>query len=198
MTTQAKEELEVFVDYVCPYCLLVEPALQKVKAMRDLNIRIRPFELRPDPVPTLRPEDEYLPRVWTQSVYPMAKRVGIDITLPSISPQPRTEKAFTVLQLAEEAGVADEYSAAVFRAFFQENRNIGEDEVIIDVAASVGLPRDEVVRALTDPRRIRTHRSEQERYRDDLDIPAVPSFRMGDRITSGVLGIDELMRFIDG
>ena len=63
MTTQAKEELEVFVDYVCPYCLLVEPALQKVKAMRDLNIRIRPFELRPDPVPTLRPEDEYLPRV---------------------------------------------------------------------------------------------------------------------------------------
>lgn len=198
MTTQAKEELEVFVDYVCPYCLLVEPALQKVKAMRDLNIRIRPFELRPDPVPTLRPEDEYLPRVWTQSVYPMAKRVGIDITLPSISPQPRTEKAFTVLQLAEEAGVADEYSAAVFRAFFQENRNIGEDEVIIDVAASVGLPRDEVVRALTDPGRIRTHRSEQERYRDDLDIPAVPSFRMGDRITSGVLGIDELMRFIDG
>ena len=198
MTTQAKEELEVFVDYVCPYCLLVEPALQKVKAMRDLNIRIRPFELRPDPVPTLRPEDEYLPRVWTQSVYPMAKRVGIDITLPSISPQPRTEKAFTVLQLAEEAGVADEYSAAMFRAFFQENRNIGEDEVIIDVAASVGLPRDEVVRALTDPRRIRTHRSEQERYRDDLDIPAVPSFRMGDRITSGVLGIDELMRFIDG
>ena len=198
MTTQAKEELEVFVDYVCPYCLLVEPALQKVKAMRDLNIRIRPFELRPDPVPTLRPEDEYLPRVWTQSVYPMAKRVGIDITLPSISPQPRTEKAFTVLQLAEEAGVADEYSAAMFRAFFQENRNIGEDEVIIDVAASVGLPRDEVVRALTDPGRIRTHRSEQERYRDDLDIPAVPSFRMGDRITSGLLGIDELMRFIDG
>ena len=123
--------------------------------------------------------------MWTQSVYPMAKRVGIDITLPSISPQPRTEKAFTVLQLAEEAGVADEYSAAMFRAFFQENRNIGEDEVIIDVAASVGLPRDEVVRALTDPRRIRTHRSEQERYRDDLDIPAVPSFRMGDRITSG-------------
>ena len=198
MTTQAKEELEVFVDYVCPYCLLVEPALQKVKAMRDLNIRIRPFELRPDPVPTLRPEDEYLPRVWTQSVYPMAKRVGIDITLPSISPQPRTEKAFTVLQLAEEAGVADEYSAAMFRAFFQENRNIGEDEVIIDVAASVGLPRDEVVRELTDPGCIRTHRSEQERYRDDLDIPAVPSFRMGDRITSGVLGIDELMRFIDG
>lgn len=198
MTTRATKDLEVFVDYVCPFCLLVEPALQKVKTMRDVNIRIRPFELRPDPVPTLRPEDEYLPRVWAKSVYPMANRVGIDIKLPDISPQPRTEKAFTVLQLAEEAGVAEDYSAAMFRAFFQENRDIGNDEVIADVAESVGLPRDEVLRAIKDAERIVAHRSEQKFYRNSLDIPAVPSFRIGDRITSGVPDVDDLIRFIDG
>ena len=198
MTTRATKDLEVFVDYVCPFCLLVEPALQKVKTMRDVNIRIRPFELRPDPVPTLRPEDEYLPRVWAKSVYPMANRVGIDIKLPDISSQPRTEKAFTVLQLAEESGLAEEYSAAMFRAFFQENRDIGNDEVIADVAESVGLPRDEVLRAIKDAERIVAHRSEQKFYRNSLDIPAVPSFRIGDRITSGVPDVDDLIRFIDG
>jgi predicted dithiol-disulfide isomerase involved in polyketide biosynthesis len=198
LTTRATKDLEVFVDYVCPFCLLVEPALQKVKTMRDVNIRIRPFELRPDPVPTLRPEDEYLPRVWAKSVYPMANRVGIDIKLPDISSQPRTEKAFTVLQLAEESGLAEEYSAAMFRAFFQENRDIGNDEVIADVAESVGLPRDEVLRAIKDAERIVAHRSEQKFYRNSLDIPAVPSFRIGDRITSGVPDVDDLIRFIDG
>lgn len=198
MTTRATKDLEVFVDYVCPFCLLVEPALQKVKTMRDVNIRIRPFELRPDPVPTLRPEDEYLPRVWAKSVYPMANRVGIDIKLPDISPQPRTEKAFTVLQLAEESGLAEEYSAAMFRAFFQENRDIGNDEVIVDVAESVGLPCDEVLRAIKDAERIVAHRSEQKFYRNSLDIPAVPSFRIGNRVTSGVPDVDDLIRFIDG
>lgn len=198
MTTGETKDLEVFVDYVCPFCLLVEPALQKVKIMRDVNIRIRPFELRPDPVPTLKPEDDYLPRVWKQSVYPMARRVGIDIKLPDISPQPRTEKAFTVLQLAEEAGVAEDYSAAMFRAFFQENRDIGNDEVIVDIASSVGLPADKVSQAMHDTDRIVAHRSEQEFYRNSLDIPAVPSFRIGDRITSGVPDVDDLIRFIDG
>lgn len=198
MTTRATKDLEVFVDYVCPFCLLVEPALQKVKTMRDVNIRIRPFELRPDPVPTLKPEDDYLPRVWKQSVYPMARRVGIDIKLPDISPQPRTEKAFTVLQLAEEAGVAEDYSAAMFRAFFQENRDIGNDEVIVDIASSVGLPADKVSQAMHDTDRIVAHRTEQEFYRNSLDIPAVPSFRIGNRVTSGVPDVDDLIRFIDG
>ena len=198
MTTGETKDLEVFVDYVCPFCLLVEPALQKVKIMRDVNIRIRPFELRPDPVPTLKPEDDYLPRVWKQSVYPMARRVGIDIKLPDISPQPRTEKAFTVLQLAEEAGVAEDYSAAMFRAFFQENRDIGNDEVIVDIASSVGLPADKVSQAMHDTDRIVAHRSEQELYRNSLDIPAVPSFRIGNRVTSGVPDVDDLIRFIDG
>ena len=198
MTTGETKDLEVFVDYVCPFCLLVEPALQKVKIMRDVNIRIRPFELRPDPVPTLKPEDDYLPRVWKQSVYPMARRVGIDIKLPDISPQPRTEKAFTVLQLAEEAGVAEDYSAAMFRAFFQENRDIGNDEVIVDIASSVGLPADKVSQAMHDTDRIVSHRSEQEFYRNSLDIPAVPSFRIGNRVTSGVPDVDDLIRFIDG
>lgn len=198
MTTGETKDLEVFVDYVCPFCLLVEPALQKVKIMRDVNIRIRPFELRPDPVPTLKPEDDYLPRVWKQSVYPMARRVGIDIKLPDISPQPRTEKAFTVLQLAEEAGVAEDYSAAMFRAFFQENRDIGNDEVIVDIASSVGLPADKVSQAMHDTDRIVAHRSEQEFYRNSLDIPAVPSFRIGNRVTSGVPDVDDLIRFIDG
>ena len=35
-----------------------------------------PFELRPYPHPTLRPEGEYLQRAWSQSVYPLARQMG--------------------------------------------------------------------------------------------------------------------------
>ena len=36
-----------------------------------------PFELRPEPHPTLRPEGEYLQRAWSQSVYPIARQMGV-------------------------------------------------------------------------------------------------------------------------
>ena len=38
----------------------------------------RAFELRPEPVATLDPRGEYLQRVWENSVYLMAERLGED------------------------------------------------------------------------------------------------------------------------
>ncbi|MGI5268069.1 DsbA family protein [Nonomuraea sp. CA-218870] len=48
-----------------------------------------------------------------------------------------------VLQLAQERGRAEAYTEAMFKAFFQQDRDIGADEVITDVATSVGLDHAE-------------------------------------------------------
>ena len=47
--------VEVFIDYVCPFCFLVEGTIDELKRECDVNLVIRPFELRPKPIPTLRP-----------------------------------------------------------------------------------------------------------------------------------------------
>ncbi|OYO12011.1 thioredoxin [Enemella evansiae] len=193
MTTK----IDVFVDYVCPFCFLVEPAIDELKRDRDVEVTIRPFELRPDPVPTLRPEDDYLPRVWQQSVYPMADRVGIPMTLPSISPQPRTEKAFMVLQLAQERGLAEAYSEAMFAAFFQQDRNIGLDEVIIAVATGVGLDRDEVVAALNSEERRTRQRADQKYAVNTVGIDAVPGIVVEGRVLRGVPSANRLKKAVD-
>jgi predicted DsbA family dithiol-disulfide isomerase len=190
-------KVDVFVDYVCPFCYLVEGAIEELKRERDVEVQIRPYELRPDPVPTLRPEDEYLPRVWNASVYPMARRLGVDVTLPSISPQPRTEKAFMVLQLAQEQGKAEEFSEAMFKAFFQEDRNIGADEVIVDVATSVGLNAAEVVEALSsEDRRIR-QKAAQDYAVNTVGITAVPAFFVEGQLVNGVPGASQLKKLVD-
>jgi predicted DsbA family dithiol-disulfide isomerase len=189
--------VEVFVDYVCPYCFLVEGALERLRRDRDVEIVIRPFELRPDPVPTLRPEDDYLPRVWQRSVYPMARGLGVDITLPTVSPQPRTERAFVLLQLAAEHGVAEEYSTAVFRAFFQRNRDIGDDEVLLDIATAVGLDPAEAVAALHSTERRGRQRAAQREAVESVGVTAVPSFRIGADLLPGVLDADTLVRAVD-
>lgn len=180
-------KVDVFVDYVCPFCFLVEGAIEELKRDWDVEVRIRPFELRPDPVPTLRPEDEYLPRVWDASVYPMADRVGVPMTLPSISPQPRTETAFTVLQLGQEKGKAEAYSQAVFKAFFQDDRDIGEDEVVTDVATSVGLGRAEVEAA----------RADQDYAVNTVGINSVPGILIDGQLLSGVPSAARLKKPVD-
>ena len=193
MTTK----IDVFVDYVCPFCFLVEPAIEELKRDRDVEVTIRPFELRPDPVPTLRPEDEYLPRVWKQSVYPMSDRVGLPITLPSVSPQPRTDKAFMVLQLAQEQGLAEAYTEAMFSAFFQQDRNIGLDEVIIDVAASVGLDKAEVEEALRSEERRDRQLADQDYAVNTVGIDSVPGIVIEGQVLRGVPSASRLKKVVD-
>lgn len=193
MTTK----IDVFVDYVCPFCFLVEPAIEELKRDRDVEVTIRPFELRPDPVPTLRPEDDYLPRVWKQSVYPMSDRVGVPITLPSVSPQPRTEDAFMVLQLAQERGLAEAYTEAMFAAFFQQDRNIGLSEVIIDVATSVGLDRAEVEEALASEERRKRQRADQAYAVNTVGIDSVPGIVVEGQVLRGVPSATRLKKVVD-
>lgn len=189
--------IDVYVDYVCPFCFLVEPAIEELKRDRDVRVRVRPFELRPDPVPTLRPEDDYLPRVWRDAVYPMAERVGVPVRLPSVSPQPRTEKAFLVLQLAQEQGLAEDYSRAMFAAFFQEDRDIGDEDVIVDIAETLGMDAASVRQAMSSPERLRQHRADLAHATETVGVTAVPGIVVNGTLLQGVPSATRLKTAVD-
>lgn len=189
--------IDIFIDFVCPFCFLVEPAIKELERDRDVEVTIHPFELRPDPVPTLRPEDDYLPRVWRQSVYPMARRVSMPLKLPTVSPQPRTEKAFMVLQLASERGLAKEYTAAMFSAFFRDDRDIGDDRVIIDVACTVGLSRADALAALRSEGRRARHRADQKHATDTIGVDSVPCIVVAGNVLRGVPSATRLKKVVD-
>ena len=98
-----------------------------------------PFELRPYPSDTLRPEGEYLQRAWAERVLPLAARMGLQMVLPRVSPQPHTRLAFEGFQYAKEHGKPHEYNHEVFKAFFQEEQDIGGVEVLTRIAGNAGL-----------------------------------------------------------
>ncbi|MDO5065845.1 MAG: DsbA family protein [Propionibacteriaceae bacterium] len=189
--------VEVFIDFVCPFCLLIEPTLDELQRTRDVNLELHPFELRPAPVPTLRPEDDYLPRVWREVVLPMASRVGIPVSLPTISPQPRSEQAFLILQLAREQGRATAWTDMVFKAFFQEDKDIGSPQVLADIAVSVGLNHDEVMAALGSQTRRQQHRANLRYARDEVGITAVPGIVVAGHLLQGVPDIARLQEAVD-
>lgn len=184
-------KIQVWTDFVCPFCLLGESIIEK--AIEGLNVEIEwmPFELRPYPTPTLKPEDEYLPRVWKASVYPMAERLGVPIQLPTVSPQPYTRKAFLGLQYAKQQGKGNEYTIAVMKAFFQQNLNIGEDQVLKSILAILGLNPAELDEFVNSPQANAQHDADLQ-YAKQLGIQAVPSLAVGEQFFSGVPSVQAL------
>ncbi|MDD7910805.1 MULTISPECIES: DsbA family protein [Pseudovibrio] len=191
-TGDPSNSIVVYTDYVCPYCLLAETVIRRVIDGHDVPIEWRPYELRPDPVPTLRVEDPYLPTVWERSVYPMAEELGVPIKLPQISPQPRTQKAFEGFQLAQEKGLGEAYSNRFLRAFFQEEQDIGDIEVIVRLGEEVGLDGAELREALDKGTYAFTHRKALEQAKEQANISAVPTIFIGDRRLQGVPSEGEL------
>ncbi|MFB7667636.1 DsbA family protein [Kitasatospora sp. NPDC056138] len=156
-TVSGTVSIKIWSDYVCPFCMLAEGPLHEATHDLDTEIEWMPFELRPHPTPTLRPEDDYLPAIWARSVYPMARRMGVDITLPTISPQPYTRLAFEGHHYAAAHGRAAEYTPRILRAFFQENRDIGQLDVLTDIASELGLDTTGFTQALTTGTYTQTH-----------------------------------------
>lgn len=144
-----------------------------------------PFELRPEPHPTLRPEGDYLRSAWEQSVYPLARRMGVEMHLPVVSPQPHTHLAWEGFQFAKERDKGAEYNHRVLVAFFVEGRDIGRPEVLSELAGEVGLDAMEFREALDSRRHREAHRAAL-RHARELGITGVPAFEIGGRILVGV------------
>jgi predicted DsbA family dithiol-disulfide isomerase len=186
----------VYSDYVCPYCFFAEHLITHISQNETLTIEWMPFELRPAPQPTLRPEGEYLERVWRDSVYPLAERLGLSIKLPNISPQPHTGLAFEGYQYARTQGQGSAYTHLMFTAFFQEARNIGELSVLTELAEELGFKASDFRQAL-ESRKYREHHQQALRHaQEEMQITAVPTFVKDNHRLQGLPSLSELQSFL--
>lgn len=152
MQNDARVRITVFSDYVCPSCYLEEPDLARVREEygEAIGLDWRAYELRPDLAPTLDPDGDYLLRVWNASVYPMARSLGMTLRLPPV--QPRSRKTLAAAEYARGEGRFDQMHEALFRAFFEDGADIGENEVLLQIGASVGLEREGLLFVLEEGR----------------------------------------------
>lgn len=175
---ETKVRVAVWSDYVCPFCYLEEPVLERLRREygERLEVAWRAFELRPEPVPTLDPDGEYLHTVWNQAVYPMAHERGMILRLPPV--QPRSRRAFELAEFARSRRKFDEVHRALFKAFFEEGKDLNDVGVLTEIAATAGLDREEARRAL-EQGTYRERVLEDQRLAEKLGVRAVPTMLIG-------------------
>jgi predicted DsbA family dithiol-disulfide isomerase len=144
----------------------------------------RAFELRPNTVPPLDPNAEYLDRVWEASVYPLAARLGVPMNRPPV--QPRTRRTHEAAHWARSIGRFDDLHTALLEAFFVRGEDIGDIDVLVALAETLGMPGEVLRRALVS-REFEQHVIDDEELARQMDVGNVPAFIADGRY--GVIGV---------
>lgn len=154
--------IDVVSDVVCPWCYLgtrrLEKAIGNVKDELAVSVTFRPYQLNPDMPPEGVDHKEHLAEKLGgaaavdsahERLASLGREDGIDFDFPAVNISPNTLDAHRLLRWAMIEGpqIQQRVALALFKAYFEEGRNVGDRTVLLDIAESCGMDRS-VVTAL--------------------------------------------------
>jgi predicted DsbA family dithiol-disulfide isomerase len=180
-------KLDILSDPICPWCYIGKTNLERaLEAEPDhpFIVEWHPFQLNPE-----MPRDGMNRRTYLENkfggkdraiqaylpVVEHAKIAGLDIDLESITRTPNTLDAHRLIHWAGIEGRQTPVVSALFRAYFKDGRDIGNHEVLADIADTVGMDASLVQRLLKtdeDAQNIR----ERDAHARNMGVNSVPTF----------------------
>jgi predicted DsbA family dithiol-disulfide isomerase len=185
--------LDVFSDVICPWCYIGKRRLEKALAAQQHEVRVRwlPFQLNPQMPKNGIDRREYRTKKfgsWQRSLELDAKLVavgemeGIHFAFDRMERTPNTLDAHRLIWLADKEGVQDAVVEALFRAYFIEGTDIGNQQALIDVAADAGLERSKAESALSGDEGLEAVKEAEDQARQ-LRVEGVPFFIINGKLT---------------
>ncbi|MHA1912810.1 MAG: DsbA family oxidoreductase [Promethearchaeota archaeon] len=144
---QKKIKVVVFSDYICPFCYIGFKRIEKLEEQFDLDVEWRPFELHPEipkngaSVSKLQFPKGYL-EMALANVNRLAKEDGIELKFSDKFPNSQLALIFS--EFAKKAGKFDEFHKMVFEAYWKEGKDIGDPNLLLNLAESIGLNIEEL------------------------------------------------------
>jgi predicted DsbA family dithiol-disulfide isomerase len=143
--------IDIVSDTVCPWCYIGKRRLEKAIAERPLyryQVSWRPFQLNPDLPSAGMARDDYLhakfggadraARVYS-AVLQAGREEELHFNFAAIRQQPNTFDSHRLVRWAASAGVQGAVVERLFRRYFLEGADIGDRDVLLEVAADCGM-----------------------------------------------------------
>jgi len=156
-------KIEIWSDVMCPFCYIgkknFEAALEKLPFRDDVEVEWKSFQLDRtlDPAKTISTFDYFkqkkgFPEAQAEQmisqVTQAGKNAGIDFNFSDVQIT-NTYPAHRLLHLSKKYHCSSETEEALFRAHFTDGKNVADTEVLLSIAASLGMDRDEAKIAVT-------------------------------------------------
>jgi predicted DsbA family dithiol-disulfide isomerase len=203
------EEITVYSDYVCPFCYLGRESLDRYQEGRETELRVdwHPFDLRagkrgPDGEIDHDADDgkdeDYYERA-RENVRRLQEEYGVEMADDLRTDVDSLDAQVAAVAVREacdyETWLA--FDEAVFDALWQDGRDIGDTDVLVDIAEDVGVDPATVREAVEDDARRGAIREQFEAARG-RNVTGVPTFVYGDHATRGAVPPGHLERLVEG
>ena len=146
-------KIDFIADVVCPWCYLGWRRLQTALAERPqvrAEITWRPYQLAPD-LPEagvdraeyyrMRFRDPKQLEASREMLEGLGRDEGFEMNLGRAARMPNTLAAQRLIRWAQGQGQQDALMEPLMAAYFRDGRDLGEPQVLADVAAEAGLDR---------------------------------------------------------
>ena len=191
--------LEVFTDYVCPWCYLGDNRVKKIKQNYSVDIQLVHFPLHPE-TPA---EGRTLLELFGGGPEDINAKNTRMKGLMEAEGLPYNERSHTYnSRLAQEIGAWAETQPGgtaihdkFFEAYFVYRRNVGDVEVIIDVVKSAGLDEQEA-RAVLEERRFKPAIDADWEKSRNYGVTGVPTFVSNGRGLVGAQPYEALQQLV--
>lgn len=146
-------KIEVWSDYVCPFCYIgkrhLEEAIKEAGLQDKVEVVYKAYELDPNaPAVSDKKMDTVLvekynmsldeARRMTDNIAEQAKSVNLAYDFEKMT-RANTFQAHRLAKFAEEEGLGEEMAERLLRAYFVEGEKIGTFETLLALAEEVGL-----------------------------------------------------------
>lgn len=180
-------KLDILSDPICPWCYIGKTNLEKALAAvpdHPFVIEWHPFQLNPEMPAGGMDRREYLEAKFggkegaVKAYTPVAEhaqQAGLSIDFEAMQRTPNTLDAHRLIHWAGIEGVQTDIVDALFKAYFEDGRDIGDHEVLADIADSNGMDGSVVRKLLASDSDAEDIRKRDSHSRE-MGVNSVPTF----------------------
>lgn len=195
-------QADIVSDVVCPWCLIGFLQLSKALQQTGLTAALRwhPFELNPQ----MAPEGENLrahlmekygitagqSAAARENLTALGAGLGFDFRFTGGMRMVNTFKAHQLLDWAEDQGLQTRLKQVLFKAYFNEGKNVSDGAVLVGAAAAAGLDAAAAAEVLESGARAEQVRAKQQ-FWQQRGITGVPAMVFGGKyLVTGAQGVE--------
>jgi predicted DsbA family dithiol-disulfide isomerase len=185
-------KLDVMSDPICPWCYIGKAHLDKALAERPDHpfvIEWHPFQLNPDMPAGGMGRRAYLEGKFggkeaaVRAYAPVvehAEKAGLNINFETMQRTPNTLNAHRLIHWSGIEGRQTAAVSALFKAYFVDARDIGDVEVLADIADSIEMDAAVVAKLLQSDEDAQAIR-DRDAHSREMGINSVPTFIVGNQ-----------------
>jgi len=202
-------QIDIVSDTVCPWCFVGKRKLGQALLLRpeiDFDIRWRAYRLDPtvphegvDRRAYMKAKFGDSPRTsaMTDAIKAAGESTEISFAFDRIEKRPNTTDSHRLIRWAATSGKQDDVVERLFRAYFEDGRDIGDAAVLIEVAREAGMDAS-LVQDLLARDADRELIEQEDALAHRMGISGVPTFIFANKyLISGAHDADKLVRVID-